>query len=168
MLCCLTLFCLCVCGLVCVWVCHLYNGESFHLINLVSPPSVSPRFLVSVFSLGCVVLNGLLMMLFWVQPPLSTTTTTFPLAGSSFHFSLSPKDLFRGEGYTIRTLHTLTLFALFFCFYGTNLSLRVMFHYMHNYSTQMRRNAVCTIGWVLAFFFSFVGDDGRKETVFFG
>lgn len=116
MLCCLTLFCLCVCGLVCVWVCHLYNGESFHLINLVSPPSVSPRFLVSVFSLGCVVLNGLLMMLFWVQPPLSTTTTTFPLAGSSFHFSLSPKDLFRGEGYTIRTLHTLTLFALFFLF----------------------------------------------------
>lgn len=32
--------------LVCVWECHLYNGESFHLINLVSPPPpslLSPR-----------------------------------------------------------------------------------------------------------------------------
>lgn len=28
--------------LVCIWECHLYNGESFHLINLVSPPSPPP------------------------------------------------------------------------------------------------------------------------------
>lgn len=42
------LSCLCVnVVLVCVWECHLYNGESFHLINLVSPPLppslLSPR-----------------------------------------------------------------------------------------------------------------------------
>lgn len=70
--------------MVCIWECHLFNGESFHLINLVSPPPpslLSPHhscvFLLcsiitplSASSSSSSVVSGVLNgLLFGSQPP---------------------------------------------------------------------------------------------------
>lgn len=86
----------------------------------------------------------------WVRPPpeeaqLIAFTSARGAFGAGFYF----------RGYTIRTLHTVSHTVC--AFYGVaNLSLRVSFFSLIDaqlYSTQMRRNAVCT-SWVLDFFFS--------------
>lgn len=164
------LSCLCVnVILVCVWECHLYNGESFHLINLVSPPPppslLSPRH--SCLFLLCSIITPLSLhrrrrsssavfgvssngLLFGSSHHLFLPVLSYPItrrALERFHFRCpqitthardSPR---RGRGVllllggvTIRTLHTLTRFALFYEREGYILSLRDSFFWMHNYS----------------------------------
>lgn len=109
-------FCICVfMVLVCIWVCHLYNGESFHLINLSfrassplswylhPPPSVIRSSLVGIIVWYCCLIG-------------SVASTRGPVDG--FHFSPREQSN-RGDcraggrvgagfyfwGYTIRTLH---------------------------------------------------------------
>lgn len=123
-------FCICVfMVLVCIWVCHLYNGESFHLINLSfrassplswylhPPPSVIRSSLVGIIVWYCCLIG-------------SAASTRGPVDG----FHCSPREQSnRGDcraggrvgagfyfwGYTIRTLHhTLSLVTLFALFMG--------------------------------------------------